>query len=340
VLVTGATGRLGAELLPAWRVHDDRRVIALVRRPSEALRARLGVELLAGDLAMPRLGLSEATWAELAVELGAIVHAGAMIQLHGDWAAHAPINVGGTAEIVRLAAEAGAALHHVSTLSVFVATDRGERHHRETAVPDADACAFGGYAQTKIAAEALARAGRGREAPTTVFRLGLLVGGAPRAEDQLGMAIRGLARLGSVPAGSDELRFDLTPIDFATRAIAQLALAAECDGADRTHHIAGARSATLGGLADAMRACGTALAELPAAVWAERARAQLADPDITMAYLALGRAHADPALYARLRRYDLFLATGADFEVAATHAQVGVPAHDLDAIVAGALELA
>ncbi len=340
VLFTGATGMLGRHLLRAWRARDDRDIVALVREPTVELRRRLGVELLGGDLALPRFGGSEIAWANLAAKVSAIVHAGAVIQLSGDWDAHAAVNVGGTAEIARLACEAGAALHHVSTLSVFVGTDRSAGHHVETSNPDPSSRAYGGYAQTKIAAEAIARATRGRPAATTVFRLGLLVEGDPRSRTQLGMTIRGLARLGAVPAGASGLRFDVTPNAYAAQALTALALDAEHHVTDRTHHIASARGVSFAALVDALRMRGICVADLPAEEWASRARDGLADPDIAMAYLALGRAHADESARDRMRPFDLFLATDATFDVERTHAQVGAPEIDLEAVVAAALEVA
>ncbi|HSK05502.1 MAG TPA: hypothetical protein VK932_29850, partial [Kofleriaceae bacterium] len=64
---------------------------------------------------------------------------------------------------------------------------------------------------------------------------------------------------------------------------------------------------------------------------AERARARLADPEIAMAYVSLGRIHAPAS--DRLAPFDLFLATGADFDTAATRsllAGLGVPAPEID----------
>jgi thioester reductase-like protein len=126
--------------------------------------------------------LARDDWEALTGQVSAVVHAAAHIDLAAGWDAHAAANVDGTAEIARLvAARPGIAWHHVSTLSVFVGTDRKTGVHREAGVPIAEAIAHGGYAQTKIAAEAIARACRGRTAPTTILRLGLLVGEAPGA---------------------------------------------------------------------------------------------------------------------------------------------------------------
>ncbi len=280
--------------------RDDRRLIALVRAPDDAAaRARLGgaVDAIRGDVARPDLGLDEATWRDV----GTIVHAAATMRLADGWDAHAAVNVGGTAEVARAASERGLTLHYISTLSVFASTDRSEGRHAATDVPDAGALAYGGYAQTKLAAEAIVRATRGRAAPTTIFRLGLLVGA-----EQLRRAFAGLTRLGAVPAVDDALRVDQTPVALAAAAIATHATAthATTEHADAVHHIAG-RSVSFAELVAPL-----ALPVIDAARWAALARAQLADLDIAMAYLSLGRALG---LGERARPFDLFLATGADF---------------------------
>jgi len=77
------------------------------------------------------------------------------------------------------------------------------------------------------------------------------------------------------------------------------------------HHVASARGARMADLARAVRGAGADVVELAPEAWAERARARFTDPDVAMAYLSLARIHA-PAR-TRLRAYDLFLATGADF---------------------------
>ena len=330
VLLTGATGQLGRAVLQAWPRHGQP-IIALVRAPdAAAARRRLvasgrELEVVCGDLALPYFGLAHGDWARLADRVGSVIHAAAHIELAAGWDAHAAANVDGTAEVARLVAARSIAWHHVSTLSVFVGTDRQAGVHREAATPVAEAIAHGGYAQTKIAAEAIARASRGRSAPTTILRLGLLVGDALPPGDPLAMTLRGLARLGAVPAGGAALRLDITPLGHAAAAVIALAGHATHDD---IHHIASATGAGFGQLVTAVRAAGVALVELSPQTWAERARAQLADPDIAMAYLALGRTydHVDPA-------FDLFLATDADFDVARTDEQLaghGVVAPRID----------
>ncbi len=351
VLVTGATGLLGSAVVQAWR-RRGRPVIALVRAPDElAARRRLAgagieqaddVEVVCGDVAAPDLGLAPAAWARLRDRVSAVVHAAARIDVAGAWSAHAGANVRGTAEVVRLVEAAGAALHHVSTLSVFAATDRAAGTHTEACRAVSDACVHGGYAQTKVAAEALARAVEGRAVPTTIVRPGLLVSGRPRPGDQLAMTLRGLARLAAYPAGVERQELDLTPVPRAAEALVALALHAEAGGGDATYHLAAPHATRFGDLVEGLRAAGATVEPLAPAAWAARARAGLGDPDVAMAYLSLGRAHARGATASRLRPFDLVPATEATFATACTEALLavlGVPAREacLDELIAGAL---
>ena len=209
------------------------------------------------------------------------------------WDALAPTNVAGTAHVAAL----GIPWHHLSTLAVFVGTDRATGRHAPADVPR-EANVHGAYAATKIAAEAIAR-----RSARSISRLGLIVG---PTRGQLAMVMRGLARLGAVPRAPDALRFDATPLAHAARRVVDIALHER-----GVHHVASARGARMADLARAVRGAGADVVELAPEAWAERARARFTDPDVAMAYLSLARIHA-PAR-TRLRAYDLFLATGADF---------------------------
>jgi thioester reductase-like protein len=303
VLVTGATGFLGRRLVAACQRTHARPVIALVRDPSFApdnaadRRRDLfcgvdGVDVTMGDVALPRFGLDEAAYRELRESVGLVIHCAATIRLGGDWDDHAAANVSGTAEVARFCGE-NIPWHHISTLSVFVNTSDRVGRHVPAKNPRPEAIAYGGYAQTKIAAEAIARA-----CGATIYRLGLLVGEQARENDQLSMTIRAIEKLGAVPAGCRERRFDVTPVAMAAAAIATIV----ARGERGTHHIAGG-GVTCGELVERMRERGVRVDEVARPVWEERARALIDDADIAMAIASFS---GEPEV-------DLFLATGAEF---------------------------
>ncbi|MCB9744203.1 MAG: AMP-binding protein [Alphaproteobacteria bacterium] len=340
LLLTGATGGLGQALLPALLRRSEARMLCLVRAPDlEAARARLPlqdprVDALPGDLAAPRLGLDAPTWGRLAHELDGVVHVGARVHLLAELEALWPTNVLGTARVLELF-EAGAPkrLHLISSLSVFVASERNHGLALEADTLDDVGRVWGGYAQSKVAAEQLCRS-TGLQA-MAIHRPGLLVGAGQG--DLLPRLLRGLARLGGAPAGGLDLELDLTPVQAAADAIARL-VAQDARG---TFHLAAPQPASLGQLVEALRAEGHPIEITEDSSFTRRA-ALARHPDASAAALALCR-RLQPEAFAALRSLDLFQATGIRFDMRRAEAALGRPvcaAPDealLRALVRGAL---
>lgn len=348
ILLTGATGFLGARLLLDLGRRSPATLVCLVRADHQdhawaRLRAACDahepgaldalaprVRPVCGDLTAPGLGLAPHARAALARDIDTVFHCAARVNLVEPLAALAPHNLGGTGEILRFCAEgAPKALHHASTLSVFVATDRVPGQVSEDDALDGDIPAgrtvFGGYAQSKWAAERLVRRAAGA-LPVAVYRLGLITGdpdrGALPRNDFLALLTRGLADLGAVPeAWLDALAVDITPVGFAAPALAAIALAPGTTGpadprAARTFHIAGRRPVPLGAWIDAMRACGVDLVPVSEHAWRQRARdhgASPGDPGRAAAVLGLCRGQGGAAFHAN-RALDMFQATGVGFD--------------------------
>jgi thioester reductase-like protein len=145
------------------------------------------------------------------------------------------------------------------------------------------------------------------------------VTGRAAPADFLSMFFRGVAELGCVPerAGA-ALRVDVTPVDYAARAMAHLSLSAE-NGLS-TFHIASPRGATVSELVQAMRAVGAVVDEVTEDEWAARLRGLSDDPSAeqpasecaSAAYLALCRCLSGRA-FERHRTMDLFQATDTEF---------------------------
>lgn len=301
-LLTGATGFLGRRLHDALRARGLR-VVSLVRRDTDL------PDVVRGDVSLPGLGLAPETWAALTDAVDVVVHCAATVSLARSFAALRATNLDGTAEALRLALEAGASFHLASTLSVFVSTDRAERPAREDDDLSATREVYGGYAQSKVAAELLVRRAEGA-IPITLHRLGLLTGdratAAAPAHDWLSMLVRGLARLGVYPEdAAPALAFDVTPVDHAAEAMATLVLRARTDRALETFHLCAARPTSLAALVEAMRAEGARLEPAPREAIARTDRID------APTRLALSRALGERD---ERRAMDLFQATGARFD--------------------------
>ncbi|HBQ16974.1 MAG TPA: hypothetical protein DEF51_39520, partial [Myxococcales bacterium] len=228
----------------------------------------------------------------------------------------------------RLACEAGASFHCCSTLSVFVSTDRAERVAREDDDLRDVRRVYGGYAQSKVAAELVVRYAEGA-IPITQYRLGLLTGARDDAaappHDWLGMLVRGLARVAAWPDDADpELAFDVTPVDHAADAMARLVTRADQGLALETFHLAAARATRLTALIEAMRAEGVSLEPVPSARFARR----LGDDDLIDAATRLALSRALGSSDER-RALELFQATRARFDLSRASA-AGVVAPEPD----------
>ncbi len=282
ILLTGATGYLGGRLLAELLERTDARIHCLVRGPGR-LPSHPRVAAVEGDLA-------STSWRRLADRVDAVYHLAAQVHVTLPYAALRPTNLLGTREILRFAATgAPKRLHYASTLSVFVSTDRARGVLREDDDLRRTRRVYGGYAQSKWAAELLVRAA----GPAWIYRFGLLTGPS-RPRDLLNLFLASLRDVGATPAAGRALRVDLTPVGHAAGAMAALSLSA----APGTYHVANPRSLSLGEIGGRLGLPAVSLRE-----WRRRAAGTLAD-------LALCRLLEG---YGRLRGVDLFQATGVRF---------------------------
>lgn len=245
ILLTGATGFLGAQVVRRILRDTDHTVVALVRaRDAEEARQRLErswrewpesvreiggrVEPLVGDLTLPGMGLASEAWTELSHRVTHVVHSAAELRFDGELAEMRRINVQGVAHLLEFAHAANrhhglARYAHVST--AYVAGGRtGE-------VAEGDLTDEHGFAntyeQTKYEGELLVR-GAMSSFPVSIFRPGMVVGDSRTGEIRrfntvyvpLRMYLSGRLRL--VPSRSD-LRANMVPVDYVADAIAKLA---------------------------------------------------------------------------------------------------------------------
>jgi myxalamid-type nonribosomal peptide synthetase MxaA len=253
--VTGATGFLGAHVVHEVLAQGARRVRCLVRasdvgsargRLAAALRhyqllangAELDprIEVLAGDLGAPGLGIGGDALSELADNLDVIVHAGAWVNMAYPYSILAASNVAATHGIIRLAAESGSRLVHISSLSVL----GGQPSHEEIVVNLPPQLSTG-YAESKWVADRLVGEAIVRGIPASIVRAGRLfasTSGAGNAEDLLIQVLALCQELRLAPSLDIEIR--LLPVDQAASAVGTLARAAPTGG--HAYHLIGADS--------------------------------------------------------------------------------------------------
>jgi fatty acid CoA ligase FadD9 len=267
VLLTGANGFLGRFLLLellSRAPSDGGKVICVVRAPTGAAAAErlaesfrgadpaLGarfqelaghgrLEVLAGDLMKPGLGLTPAVYGRLAREVDSIVHNGALVNHVFSYAQLFEPNVIGTMEVIRLAIrERIKSIGYVSTVGVALGLARhepvrededGRSLWKERRIDSGYAV---GYSTSKWACEVLLRDLADRLAvPVNVFRCSMIMAhreyaGQVNATDLLTRLFVGLVSTGLAPQSFYQgdpctAHFDGVPVDFVAGAIATIA---------------------------------------------------------------------------------------------------------------------
>jgi long-chain acyl-CoA synthetase len=264
LLITGATGFVGMELLGRYLESTERRIIAPVRaaddgaateRVHATLRELFGirarryerrVEAVAADLIEPGLGLTRARREQLAGRVSQIIHSAASVSFSLPLEQSRTINVEGTRRLLELAelahAHGGLELYaHIST-AYIAGTHCGRFHEYDCNVAQRFRNA---YEQSKFEAEQLVRSKPGL--PSTILRPSIVVGdrhtGWTSAFNVLYWPLRAFAR-GLYPAvpANPSAPVDVVSIDYVADAI--YALCQSGAGVGRTYHLTAGRHAS------------------------------------------------------------------------------------------------
>lgn len=326
VLLTGATGFLGAFLLAALLERTDLHVYCLIRADNNVAahqrlhstfaRYRLGgtttgyrsealefrVTAIAGDLARPRFGLSQERYQDLADTVDAIVHNGARVHHFEPYSRLRPANVEGTERILRLATTCRPKpVHFVSSVDTACAVDGNPPILGEDRRVAATSLPHNGYVASKWVSEGLVYAAGDRGVPVTVYRPGRIGGhsltGASGPDDALWSLVRAMVVLAAVP---DEIydagTIDLVPVDWVAAAITHLVVHRSTA---RTFHLTSPRPLAFATIVDGLRERGYSIAAIPSAIWHSRLAAVAdqasAQGDHSLTIARAHTAHLTPA---------------------------------------------
>jgi long-chain acyl-CoA synthetase len=247
VLLTGATGFVGREILSRFLARDDRHIYALVRADNDddaagRLPAHERLTAVAGDIEQSGLGLSERAGERLRREVGTVLHCAASVSFELPLAESRRVNVEGTRHVLDFARSCSGLerLSYVST--AYVAGEAG-RLFRE------DELAVGQrfrnpYERSKFEAE-LALRTEGAALPLQILRPSIVVGDSATGRTSSFNVLYGplkafaYGRVPAIPARRNS-PVDIVPVDYVADRVHELATG----GPDGTFHLVAGRNAT------------------------------------------------------------------------------------------------
>jgi thioester reductase-like protein len=251
VLLTGATGFVGQELLGRLLDRGDRHVHALVRADDDRSAAKRlpGHDCLSAwpaDLERPGLGLPPKRADALAERVSTVIHCAASVSFSLGLAESRRVNVYGTARVAELAercAQRGSGLERFSYVSTaYVAGAHQGRFAEEDL--DVGQGFRNPYERSKFEAERLLHE-RAAGLPLQVLRPSIVVGdsrtGWTSSFNVLYPPLKAFAR-GAIHALPARRRspVDVVPVDYVADSVDRLAR----EGPDGTFHLVAGRNAT------------------------------------------------------------------------------------------------
>ena len=269
VVLTGATGFLGQQILRLILEHHPDASLVLLLRPGSGEsasqrvdtllarcrkpEARGRIEVFAADTAVDRCGLSERDWTAVADGATRVIHSAASVRFDMALAEARQVNTGGVRNLINLALDANRrgslrGFAHVST--AFVAGLRSGLVREDEL--DAGQHFRNSYERSKCEAEALVRAA---ELPAVVLRPSIVVGdsrtGVTSSFNTIYWPLRAYAqRRWRLAPARRETMIDMVPVEFVAEAVTHLAW--EPRAAGQCYHLCAGpgRSSTVGEIAD------------------------------------------------------------------------------------------
>ncbi|KAK4561065.1 hypothetical protein LTR86_005020 [Recurvomyces mirabilis] len=249
VVLTGATGALGAHVLDQYRRKDSvGRIYCLVRgaddhaaseRVNKALIARKlrsldhdnKVTILRTSLGDPKLGLDDQTYKRLAHEATIIMHIAWSVNFRMKLRSFVPDNIRGVTNLLNLALSSPnktpPRLGFCSSVASAMAWT-GSDPVPEAIIARPDVATELGYSQSKWVAEqicqrAVVRTSMGGR--VCIYRVGQLAGdsvhGVWNAKEAWPMMLSAVKITGSLPDLGEEQKLDWLPVDSAARALVE-----------------------------------------------------------------------------------------------------------------------
>ncbi len=237
LLMTGATGFVGAYMLRDFMEQTDVTLYSLVRAADaeaglerirqqaeklglwrESYRSRIRV--IPGDVSQPRLGLDERTYRRLAGEVDAILHSAAMVNFIYPFQAMRAVNVDGVRRVIEFAFDGQVKpVHYLSTTAIWPMG--AQRTFTEAMDLEQGLRLNLAYDETKWVAEKMLREAAARGLPLAVYRPGEVSGNSRTGSSDLShlasALLKGSLQAGIFPALNSFI--DAAPVDYVAQAI-------------------------------------------------------------------------------------------------------------------------
>jgi thioester reductase-like protein len=272
VLLSGATGFVGMEILAHYLERTERPIYALVRardelEADERIRSALfmlfgdedaypgRVTAVPGDIELEQLGIGHERLESLACGIRDVIHCAASVSFSLPLDQARQINVDGTRRMLefgRLCRDRGGIDHFGYVSTAYVAgTHEGEFTEDDL---DVGQQFRNTYERSKFEAERLVRS-HADGLPIQIFRPSIIVGeqssGWTTSFNVLYSPLKAFARnaLPAIPAKADA-PVDVVPVDYVADAVFELASRTAPTGTETYHLVAGADATSVGRLVD------------------------------------------------------------------------------------------
>jgi len=255
VLLTGATGFLGAYLLKYLYMNTSAQIYCLVRAKnkneafnrieknlenykidSEDIMDR--VTIIVGDLSEEYFGLKKEVFEKLSMRIDTIYHNGSKVNFMQPFVEHKGANVDGTIEMIKFAnIGMKKSIHYVSTTHVFTNDDTIENVLYEDTIPNTPKKLNLGYTQSKWVAEHILNNAALRGMPVYIYRIsriwGDVINGASQPNDFMWLIVKAIIEFKIAPDINSEV--DVVPADYVSKAIIEISKKKEEYG--KAYHI-------------------------------------------------------------------------------------------------------
>lgn len=289
ILLTGATGFLGAFLLAEFLQQTTADIYCLVRADNfddshqklQSILKSYGIwqEIwisriipIVGDLAKPLLDLETEKFQQLASTIDVIYHNGAWVHHIYPYSILKQTNVLGTQEILRLASQIKTKpVHFISSSGVVSSNvESGVQIVREQDSLNESEFPNNGYCQTKWVAEKLLQTAAERGIPISIYRPSRISGhsqtGVFNINDFLYKLIIGCVELGSTP--DVDIQENIVPVDYVSKAIVHLSKQEKSLG--KTFHLVHPQTLHSNILIEQIRTLGYVIEQISYDQWREK----------------------------------------------------------------------